>query len=237
VGCRHSHLVEYFGQPFTKANCGACDYCLDELEVTGDPVPLARKILSSVARVGQRFGAAHVTNILCGKANEAVTSRGHHELTTFGLLRDMSVPEVRGYIEQITGRGLLRQTDDEFPVLALTPRGVALLKDPTTEPDLSLARQKAPERTRSERRSGSVETESWEGVDRDLFDKLRAARLDIARGRGVPPYVIFHDTTLREMARLKPTSQHELRLIYGVGARKADDLGDTFLAVIRAHEG
>jgi ATP-dependent DNA helicase RecQ len=239
IGCRHRHLVEYFNQPFPKPNCGACDYCMDELEVVPEPVLVARKILSSVARVGQRFGAAHVTNVLCGKANEAVTSRGHQELTTFGLLRDVPVPEVRGYIEQLTSRGLLRPTEDQFPVLTLTPKGVALLKDPGAEPDLTLARQRSPEKSRggsgSERRGSRVEAEAWQDVDRDLFDKLRALRLEIARARGVPPYVIFHDTTLRELARLKPTSMDALHAVYGVGARKADDLGDAFLTVIRTH--
>lgn len=236
VGCRHKHLVEYFGEPFPRENCGACDYCLEELEVVPDAVTLARKILSTVARVGQRYGIAHVTNVLCGKNGDAVTSRGHHELSTFALLQAMTIAEVRGYIEQIIGRGLLRQTEDEYPVLTLSPRGVALLKDPSTEPGLTLARQRSPEKTRGDRRA-RVETESWEGVDRSLFDRLRALRLEIARERGVPPYVVFHDTTLRELARLKPDSQHALRAVKGVGARKADDLGDAFLEAIRTYEG
>ncbi len=89
-----------------------------ELETADDSVQLARKMLSCVARVGQRFGAAHVANVLCGKDNDQVTSRRHQELTTFGLLREASVPEVRGYIEQLLAHGLLRQTDDAFPVIA-----------------------------------------------------------------------------------------------------------------------
>jgi ATP-dependent DNA helicase RecQ len=235
VGCRHRHLVEYFGQAGPQESCGACDFCLDELEPMPDPITLARKILSSVARVGQRFGIGHVTNVLCGRATEPVMARGHHELSTFGLLKDASVPEVRGYIEQLTALQLLRQTDDGYPVLVLTPRGVALLKDPTTEPDLTLARQRSPERTRLPRRS-KVAIESWQDVDRELFDRLRAVRLEIARARGVPPYVIFHDSTLRDMARLRPRTLDALRSVYGVGARKADDLGETFLDAIRSYE-
>jgi ATP-dependent DNA helicase RecQ len=234
VGCRHRHLVEYFGQGYPKDRCGACDYCLDELEPIADPIPLARKILSSVARVGQRFGAAHVANVLRGQSSEQVTSRGHHELSTFGLLKDLPGPEVRGYIEQLVALRLLRQTDDMYSVLALTQTGLALMRDPAAEPGLALARQRAPERTRAPKR-GRVETESWQDVDRDLFDRLRAVRLEIARARGVPPYVIFHDTTLREMARLKPQSIDELRHVKGVGQRKADDLGETFIAAIRGY--
>jgi ATP-dependent DNA helicase RecQ len=232
VGCRHRHLVGYFGEAYTKAECGACDFCLDELETVPDAVVLARKILSCVARVGQRFGATHVTNVLRGSDNEQVSARGHDRLSTFGLLKDMSVPEVRGYIEQLAGHNLLRQTENEFPVIELTAAGVALLKDPDTQPDLVLARQRKVEKDRAPRVRG-VEAESWQDVDRDLFERLRALRLEIARDRGVPPYVIFHDTTLRDMARLKPTTLEALRHVYGVGERKAADLGEAFLAAIR----
>jgi ATP-dependent DNA helicase RecQ len=232
VGCRHRHLVGYFGDTLERDDCGACDYCLDELEGVPEPVLLARKILSCVARVGQRFGIAHVANVLCGSTNEQVSARGHASLTTFGLLKDASTAEVRGYIEQLIAHGLLRQTDDVYPVLALTDRGVALLKDPGAEPDLALARQRKPVKDKAPKRS-RVESESWQGVDRDLFERLRTVRLQIARSRGVPPYVIFHDTTLREMARLRPSSLDALRGVYGVGARKAEDLGEAFLAAIR----
>jgi ATP-dependent DNA helicase RecQ len=231
VGCRHRHLVGYFGERYERDDCGACDFCLDELERVDEPVVVARKILSCVARVGQRFGAAHVTNVLRGADTDQVTARGHDRLTTFGLLRDAAVPEVRGYIEQLLAQQLLRQTDDEYPVLALTPSGVALLKDPGAQADLALARQRKPAPGRLPKRA-RIETESWQDVDRDLFERLRALRLDIARQRGVPPYVIFHDTTLREMARLKPTSVSALLDVRGVGARKAEELGEAFVAEI-----
>ena len=232
VGCRHRHLVGYFGETYTREDCGACDFCLGELEVAADPVPLARKILSCVARVGQRFGAAHVASVLCGSESEQITARRHQELSTFGLLRDMPAPEVRGYIEQLVGHGLLRQTDEAFPVIALTEAGVALLRDPAAHAGLSLARQRRPSKDAVPRRS-RVETESWQDVDRGLFERLRALRLEIARARGVPPYVIFHDTTLREMARLRPTSVEALHAVRGVGERKAQDLGEQFVRVIR----
>jgi ATP-dependent DNA helicase RecQ len=233
VRCRHRQLVEYFDERYTRDDCGACDVCLDELEPVGEPVTVARKILSCIARVGQRFGAAHVTNVLRGQGGDAVVTRGHDRLSTFGLLRDASVSEVRGYIEQLASRGLLRQTEDDFPVLRLTDTGLRLLKDADSAPGLTLARQRRPERNRPPKRA-RVETESWEGVDRELFEQLRALRLEIARSRNVPPYVIFHDTTLREMARVRPTSVAALRGVYGVGERKAADLGDLFVAVIAA---
>jgi ATP-dependent DNA helicase RecQ len=225
--------VGYFGERYERADCGACDFCLGELEPASEPVVVARKILSCVARVGQRFGAAHVANVLCGSESEHVLSRHHHELTTFGLLRDASSNEVRGYIEQLVAHGLLRQTDDAFPVVMLTPSGAELMKNAGAVPDLVLSRQRRPIREKEQKRS-RVEAEAWEGVDRELFEELRTVRLQIARARGVPPYVIFHDTTLRELARLKPQSMAELRTIYGVGARKAEDLGEQFLSVLRS---
>ena len=231
VGCRHKHLLAYFGEADARENCGACDFCLDELEAVPDAAVLARKVLSCVARVGQRFGAGHVANVLRGAETEQVMGRRHHTLTTFGLLRDASIPEIRGYVEQLIAHRLLRQTDDEYPVLTLTEDGVALLKDAAAVPGLALARQRRPVRGEAPRRA-AIETESWQDVDRDLFERLRALRLDIARSRGVPPYVIFHDTTLREMARLKPRSISDLLSDRGVGARKAEDLGEAFVKAI-----
>jgi ATP-dependent DNA helicase RecQ len=232
VGCRHKRLVGYFGERYAKSECGACDFCLGELEPVADATTLARKILSAVARVGQRFGAAHVTNVLRGSDSEQVRGRGHERLSVFGLLRDASIDEVRGYIDQLIALGLLRSTEDAYPVLRLTAEGLALIKDAASAPDLALARQRKPEKDKLPRRS-RVEAESWSGVDRDLFEALRALRLQLARERGVPPYVIFHDTTLREVARLKPANLDALRHVYGVGARKAEDLGEAVLETVR----
>ncbi|MEO7158082.1 MAG: DNA helicase RecQ [Vicinamibacterales bacterium] len=230
VGCRHKRLVSYFGETFTKDDCGACDYCLGELETVPDAATVARKILSCVARVGQRFGAAHVTNVLRGSDSEQVRSRGHHELSVFGLMKEATIDELRGYVDQLLAHGLLQQAGDEYPILQLTADGLVLLKDGGAAPDLSLARQKRPDRRLQKR--ARVETEGWAGVDRDLFEELRLLRLEIARRRRVPPYVIFHDTTLREIARSKPKTKEDLRHVYGVGDRKAEDLGELVLAVV-----
>jgi ATP-dependent DNA helicase RecQ len=234
VGCRHRHITAYFGELYDRASCEACDYCLGELEATHEPVAVARKILSCVARVGQRFGAAHVTNVLRGSESDQVAARGHAQLSTFGLMRDASIDEVRGYIDQLLAHGFLLQTDDNYPVLRLTADGINLMKDPAAAPELSLARQRRPDKTRSAPRA-RIEVESWQGVDRSLFERLRSLRLELARSRGVPPYVIFHDSTLRELARIKPRSVGELAGIYGMGARKIDDLGGAVLATINSH--
>jgi ATP-dependent DNA helicase RecQ len=233
VGCRHRRLVGYFGQAYERDDCGACDYCLGELEAVPDPVTLARKILSAVARVGQRFGVAHVGNVLRGSETDLVKARGHNQLSVFGLLAGASVDEVRGYIDQLIAHELLRQTDDEYPILQLTTEGAALMRDAASMPELTLARQRKPQKDKGPKRARG-EVESWEGVDRELFDHLRALRLRLARDRGVPPYVIFHDTTIRDLARLKPSTLAGLQPVYGLGAKKIEDLGGTIVEAIRA---
>ncbi len=231
VGCRHRHIVGYFGQSYDRNRCGACDYCLGELEPITDPITVARKVLSAVARVGQRFGAAHVTNVLRGSDAEGVKARGHDTLSTFGLFRTATAEEVRGYIDQLLAHALLRQTDDDYPVLQLTSTGAALLKDAASLPDLTLSRQRQPAKGKSSR--SFRDDASWDGVDRDLFERLRTMRSNMARARGVPPYVIFHDTTLRDLARRKPRSLEELHSVYGMGARKIELLGSAVLDAIR----
>jgi ATP-dependent DNA helicase RecQ len=233
VGCRHRRLLAYFGEPYDRDDCGACDYCLGELEAVDEPVLLARKILSAVARVGQRFGAAHLTNVLRGRETDLVKARGHGQLTVFGLLEGMPVDEVRGYIDQLIAHELLRQAGDEYPVLQLTAGGLAAMKDGDGIADLRLARQRKPKKDKLPRRA-RAEVESWEGVDRDLFEHLRGVRLALARERGVPPYVIFHDATLRELARVRPASHADLQHIYGMGAKKIEDLGEAILDAVRA---
>jgi ATP-dependent DNA helicase RecQ len=236
VQCRHQRLVAYFGERYAKDDCGSCDVCLGELEPVDDAVTVARKILSAVARVQQRFGVAYVTSVLRGRSTAQTTSYGHEALSVFGLMAQASVDEIRGYIDQLIARGLLRSTEDAYPVLQLTADGLALLKDPGAAPGLALARQRKPEPGKARRRS-RVEAASWEGVDRDLFERLRALRLSIARSRGVPPYVIFHDTTLRELARLRPATREALGHVYGIGARKAEELAEVVLDAIRGAGG
>jgi ATP-dependent DNA helicase RecQ len=236
VGCRHRHIIQYFGEAYDRDSCDACDYCLGELEAVEEPIVLARKILSCVARVGQRYGAGHVTSVLRGNETEQVKARGHAQLTTFGLLRDCSTDEVRGYIDQLLAHGFLHQVDDVYPVLQLTTAGAALMRTGHVESDFSLSRQRKPQKGSAAPRA-RVEVESWVGVDRAIFERLRAMRLDLARSRGVPPYVIFHDATLRELARMRPKSVHELANVYGMGARKIESFGETVLQTLAGPHG
>ncbi len=152
---------------------------------------------------------------------------GHDELSTFGLLKNEAGTSIRGYIEQLVGEALLARDGDPYPVLRLTPAGAALLKG---DGACTLYREVQPPKGKTRKRG---EGAASFGADPELFDVLRAVRLRLARERGVPPYVIFHDTTLREMAERRPATLDDLHDIYGVGAKKAADFGDAFLDAIR----
>jgi ATP-dependent DNA helicase RecQ len=229
--CRHRSLVEYFGEAYAGSDCGACDWCLKELDRVEDSTSVARKVLSCVARVKQTWGVGHVSDVLLGRASDKVTAAGHDRLSTFGLLRDESGEAVRGYIEQLVGEGLLVRDGDPYPVLRLTSAGTALMKG---EGGCDLYREKLPPKPKKRVRGGGPEAVAL-GADSELFDVLRAVRLRLARERGVPPYVVFHDTTLREMADRRPKTVDDLHGIYGVGAKKAADFGHAFLDAIRTY--
>ncbi len=233
--CRHRVLVEYFGQAYddTGAACAACDWCLKELERVDDPLTLAQKILSTVVRIGQSWGVGHIIDVLRGRVTDQISNRRHQELSTFGLLADVPIAELRGYLDQLTEQELLLRTDGPYPVLQLTDGGVAALKGLAT---LELYRQPRPAPGQRKRRPTGDPT-AWEGVDRGLFESLRECRTEVAAARGVPPYVVFHDNTLRDLARRRPTTAAELLEVYGIGARKAEDLGPIILEVIRDYRG
>ncbi len=228
--CRHKSLVEYFGERYERTDCGACDWCLKELDVVPDSTTVARKILSCVARVKQTWGIGHVADVLAGKASERVVAARHHELSTFGLLREESGAAIRGYIEQVIGEGLLLRDGDPYPVIRLTAAGLSMLKG---DGECPLYREVAPAKDKGGKRRGKERRATSFGVDSELFDVLREVRLRLARERGVPPYVIFHDRSLQEMADQRPKTIEDLHEIYGVGVKKAADFGDAFLDAIR----
>jgi ATP-dependent DNA helicase RecQ len=226
--CRHRSLVEYFGEQYVRGACDACDWCLKELQPVVDSTIVARKILSCVARVKQTWGIGHVTDVLLGRGNEKIVAAGHDRLSTFGLLSRESSASLRGYVEQLTAQGYLDRTGDQYPVLRITSSGARLLKG---QGQCELFREVEP--PRPARRARGRRADAPLSVDPELFDVLRAVRLGLARARGVPPYVIFHDTTLREMAERRPRTLEDLYGIYGVGARKAESFGHAFLDAIR----
>lgn len=231
VTCRHRSLVEYFGQSYEADNCGACDLCVGESEALPDSTTIAKKILSCVYRVNEGFGIAHVASILRGADTAAVRDRGHDKLTTYGLLKQHSQRELSDWIGQLVGLGLVEQKGNEYPILKLNAASWEVMKD---HRQVRLryfpheAAEKAGGRSRDGSRKSKTEAASWEGVDRDLFEFLRKVRLDLSTARGVPPYLIFGDATLRELARVRPSSVEKLSTIYGIGEAKLGDFGQTF---------
>ncbi len=224
--CRHRALVEYFGQRLEHVPCGACDWCLGELERVAEPDVLAQKILSAIARTGQRWGVGHVVSVLRGESSETITSRGHDQLSVFGLLRDVHASELRGYVDQLTQAGFIERTGTQYPTLQISGTGADLLRG---RAECMLYRQ--PHQP-AKRRKGRVYRDAGGTVDESLFGRLRQLRLELARARGVPPYVIFHDTTLRELAARRPTTLTELLDIPGIGERKAEVYGQAILALL-----
>jgi ATP-dependent DNA helicase RecQ len=227
--CRHRALVEYFGQRYGAASCGACDLCLGDTEEVPEATVVAQKILSCVARVQERFGINHVVSVLRGENTDNVRRRGHDKLTTFGLLAGAGKPEVRDWIYQLIGQGALKQEGDEYPLLRLNDASWEVMRGRRKVRLVQLVRRKKGERP-VKSRAAEV---SWEGVDEGLFAELQSLRRDMARERQVPGYVIFSDATLREMARLRPSTTERMRAVYGVGEVKLRDFGPRFLACVR----
>lgn len=227
IACRHRALSEYFGQPYPQNRCDACDVCLGEIEGLTDATVTAQKILSCVARAGERFGVTHIVDILVGATTERVRQWRHETLSTYGLLADQSRQAVTAMVHQLIDQRVLERTGSDRPVLKLNTASWEVM------------RGQRPVSLRQPRQAPVAEprfaTDSWEGVDRALFEHLRQLRRALASSRGVPPFLIFGDATLRELARRRPGSSAAFAGVRGVGQKKLEDLGPTFLAEIRAY--
>jgi ATP-dependent DNA helicase RecQ len=228
--CRHRALVEYFGQPFPSETCNACDICLGETEEVADALVVAQKILSCVVRVRESFGVSHVVGVLRGEDTERIRDRQHDQLSTYGLLKGHSRHDVREWVYQLVAQDFLAQTEGEYPVLRIGQRGREVLKG-YAEVRLRQPAVRKRDAVPGERRERTIVADGGP-YDRPLFEALRAWRREEAQERGVPPYVIFSDRTLRELARLRPTSRHELRGVYGIGDAKLEAFGDAVLRVV-----
>jgi len=227
ITCRHRSLVEYFGQTLPGENCGACDLCLGDAEPVPDAETIAKKILSCVFRVKESFGANHVIEVLRGADTDNVRKWGHESLTTYGLLKEHSKSDLRNWIDQLIGQGALEVAGGDRPILRLNTVSWDVMKD--RQPAKLLRLPGGPEQAKKKSKADTV---SWSGVDRDLFEALRELRKTIATERNVPPYLIFGDATLRELARCRPSTLPKMYLVYGVGSGKLNDFGAAFLSEI-----
>ncbi len=220
--CRRAVLLRHFGES-PPETCGNCDNCLNPPART-DLALLAQKLLSAVYRTGQIFGVQHIEAVLTGLATDRVVKAGHDRLSVFGIAQGAEAALIKPVARALLLRDALDQT--EHGGLALGPAARAILKG---EAGFEIAIP--PKALRQRRREQSAANP----VGDPLFDALRACRRDLAAQSGVPPYVIFHDSTLREIAAARPATLNDLGRLAGVGARKLDAYGDAFLAVVRQY--
>jgi ATP-dependent DNA helicase RecQ len=225
--CRHKEILAYFGQSLESANCRACDICLGEIEGIADALVVAQKILSGVLRQGQRFGADYTAGVLTGSREERIVSNRHDQLSTFNILSGQSKPAVRDWIEQLADQEYLERAG-EFSVLKITEKGLRVLKGLEQPLLLSPAKKKAAPKP-------SIELDSWDGVDRGLYEELRALRRKLAEKKALPAYIVFGDAALRDMARKKPSTPQAFLCVSGVGEKKLEQYGTIMLDAIRRY--
>jgi ATP-dependent DNA helicase RecQ len=231
TGCRRAIQLRYFDEAF-DGPCGACDNCRNPRELE-DFTLQAKQLLSCVARLaqrGERFGAAHIVDILRGSRSERVLSRNHDSLSVYGIGKERSVEQWRTLIRALLHQGLMAETQDGYPVLCLNASSWQVLRD---EQPVHIAQSAKAAPTQRETARAAAGTRSETGGA--LFETLRALRKQLADAQGMPPYVIFHDATLREMADRKPRSLSEFAGIRGVGEAKLARYGERFVAAVREH--
>lgn len=225
--CRRQTLLRYFGDTLAHP-CGNCDSCLSPAQ-TWDATEAVRMALSCVYRTGQRFGAGHVIDVLRGSQNEKIQNFQHQSLSTYGIGKHLTADEWRSVFRQLVARGYLDVDAQGFGGLTLNDSCRTILRG---DESIALRRDiKTSAATVARKQGVAVDAE-----DQGLWNALRACRKQLAEEHGVPPYIIFHDATLREMLDRRPLTREQLRAISGVGDTKLDRFGDAFLTVIRESE-
>jgi len=229
--CRRQLMLRYFDEHLPEP-CGNCDICAEPV-ATWDATEPARLALSAVYRTGQRYGVEYVLDVLAGKRSERVTANGHDRLALFGQGQSVSLKTWRSLFRQLLAKGLLQVDGDGFGTLRLSPECRALLKG---EVSLALRQDRDTLTAQRSARGGSSRASAQvDAADQPLWLALRAKRSELAKAQGVPPYVIFHDSTLLAMIEHMPLSLREMRQIGGIGDSKLERYGDEFLMVIRQH--
>jgi len=229
--CRRAVLLRYFGEPHA-GGCGNCDTCLNPVDCY-DGTVVAQKALSNIYRTGQRFGAAYLAAVLTGSGDAKIRSNGHDAVSTFGIGSEFDAREWTSVYRQLVAAGLV-EVEAEHGGLRLAQQAWPVLRSGT---QVRLRRERKPARVaggKKTHKGRSIDAVLGAEPDRDLFAALKAKRLELARERGVPPYVIFHDRTLVEMASVKPATLGLMACIGGVGEKKLEAYGEIFLNVIRA---
>lgn len=224
ISCRRQVLLAYFGETLSKP-CGNCDNCTRPPQ-TWDGTVAAQKALSCVYRTGQRFGVNYIVDVLTGKNDERIQRNRHDQLSTYGVGAEFSTVEWRSIFRQLMAQGHLDVDVEAYGALKLTDKCRPLLRG---EMQIDLRKLSKPEKNKEKTAS---RTPALRPCDEPLFEALRALRLQLAKKQGVPPYVIFHDATLQQMARMRPASAEQMGTISGVGAQKLKRYGSRFVKEI-----
>ncbi|CAN5796139.1 DNA helicase RecQ [soil metagenome] len=260
--CRHRALCEYFDQAYVGGAggvgsgggvggaCGACDVCLKELRPVADGHETARKIISCVARLarsgpgrvdgngdarGMSYGAGHIVNVLRGARDRMTLERGHDQLSTYGLLREVPAPTLTSYVNQLVDAGALVRAAGEYPTIMLGMSAMKVLKNEVTAELVEPREALEPAAGRSARRTRTAASgRALTGEEGRLFEELRALRRALAEERSVPPFVIASDAVLEELCRVRPTSAGRITEVKGIGTKKAADFGAKIAEVIAA---
>ncbi len=228
TGCRRQALLAYFGETLSQP-CGNCDNCLDPPEGWNATEP-ARKALSCVYRTGQRFGVNYAVDVLLGKADPRIQRNQHDQLSTYGIGSELKAVEWRSLFRQLIAGGYLTTDQEGYGTLRLTQKCRPLLKG---EKQLNLRRQqKKGKEQKKEQKKVQQEVSELRPMDQPLFAALRSLRLEIAREQGVAPFIIFHDSTLKLMARKRPRTHEQMRAISGVGEQKLQAYSERFIGLI-----
>ncbi len=226
--CRRKPLITYFGEDYTKESCGLCDNCVNPKQAEFDMTLPARKFLTCVARTGQRFGATHVIDVLRGSQSQKVLNYEHQELDVHGIGKEFSVRQWQFLLRQLLQQELLDK-EEEYGVLKLNTDSLEILH----QRKIVMGYPPPVEKMKSKAPKPSLVSNVSDEYDQNLFETLRAKRKELADRKGVPPYVIFPDKSLIDMAARRPKTIEEFSTIFGVGAKKLEAYGEIFLRVIK----
>jgi len=225
--CRRQVILSYFGEEDTKP-CGNCDTCLEPVD-TWDATEASRKALSAVYRTGQRFGPAHIIEVLMGRKTEKIRQNSHDDLSVYGIGKDVSQPQWRSVFRQLLAMGYLQVDVEGHGGVYLTEESRPVLRG---EKVVEMRKDPGESKRTMTKRLRDFDTEFENEEDRDLWERLRTLRRELATSQNVPPYVIFSDRTLWEMVRFKPRTLQDMASINGVGVKKLDQYGLVFLDVM-----
>jgi ATP-dependent DNA helicase RecQ len=230
AGCRRQALLSYFGDRCEP--CGNCDTCAEPPKLF-DGTIATQKALSCIHRTGERFGQAYIVDVLLGAQDERIMQFGHDRISTYGIGKELDSRTWRAILRQLIALRLIDVDLSGHGGLSISDAGRQFLREKRT----LMLRVPPPPRARREKVSRNSAPAALPDADRGLFEALRGKRMEIARAQNVPPYVIFHDRTLIELAAARPASRAEMAGVPGVGEAKLERYGPAFLAVIAEHAG